>query len=268
MGIKNVSRGEGGFNQQGKVRQSLMGTQWVQVGEYERKTSVNGKPFISGRCVVAGAGDSFTFFSFWPTDKNSLDDFEARYPQDEGGYWLVTASQNSKEGDKDGKKVINTYTSINVVGFKDDFDETRDGILTGTLMLDVDGSKYREANGEKQAWVLLKANADSSYEKDGVLVEKHLTFELQGFGKVADAAYQVLSGDDIVNGVPVYVRARVSGSRLILVNVNVSKAAPEALSSGSDDAAPESTRTPSLESFGGGKGTKKGKTDPKNPWEG
>jgi hypothetical protein len=216
---------------------------------------------------VAGAGESFTFFSFWPTEKNSLEDFETRYPQGEGGYWLVTASQNSKESEKDdGKMVMNTYTSINVVGFKDDFDETRDGLLTGTLLLDADSSKYREATGEKQAWLLLKATADNSYEKDGNVIEKHLTFEIQGYGKVADAGYSILAGEEIVNGTALYVRARVSGSRLVLVNVSVSKVSPEALNAPSEpEVSPDKpSAKPSLDAFGG---KPKKKAEPKNPWE-
>lgn len=264
MGIKNVSAG--GFQNQNRVRQGLMGVVWVVVAEYEIKPTVGGKMYVNGKCVVNGAGENYTYFQFWPTEKNSMEDFKLRYPEGAGAYWLVTVSQNSKEVEKENKKVTNTFTSMTVIGFKDDYNESMDGLMSGVLKLDVENSKYREAGDGKEPWILLKANADTSYtNRDGDFIPKVQNFEIQGFGKVADSGFDVLKEDDVVDGTAVHVRAAISGSRLNLVSVSLSKASPEALSGANDK--PEVKPSPSVDSTKvAAKSPSKKQPDVKSPW--
>lgn len=265
MGIKSASS----FGQQGKARQSLLGTLWVTVGEFSEKTSSNGKNYITGKCYVSGAGESFTFFSVWPSQNqpNLVEEFKARYNTGDGAYWLVTAQQNTKDGERDGKPVKNTFTQVQVLSFKDEFDANRDGILTGTVLLNEKDSKYYEARGEKKPMLLLKATVNNTYNGE----TRELPFEMQAFDDAAEQGFKLLAGDDIVDKTPLFVRVRVVGSRLILAEVKLSAAPSEATEAPAPAPAKKAPASGGgLDAFGGGPAKPKGKkttADPEAPWE-
>lgn len=221
MGIRNLSGG--GFGNQASARQSFMGTLWVTVGDWEEKTSSNGKQYISGKCYVSGAGESFTYFTIWPSQKNPniIEEFKARYPVGAGAYWLVIVNQNLKDtASDDGKTIKKVYTGLQVVGFKDEFDERRDGVITGTALLNVDESRYLEKKDDKQAWLLLRVKTSSAWNGE----TRENEYELQAFGKTADDAYELLKGDEVENGTPLFIRGKVNGSRFVVVDVRMSSA--------------------------------------------
>ena len=240
MGMQKKTGGGGdGSGQQGVARQSLFGTLHCQIVSWEEKWT---KPregrepekYIDGKMKVAYQGDFFTFFNLFGKSEK-IEEFKERYPksptaEDENycgreAFLMVAPKQNAREKTDDKGTRTEYSTSAEVKGWKDKLDE-RDGAMAGTCIFVGDSSKtyYREARDGKQSFAQLAVRCINAYMTSaGVADARENEYILQCFGDDADAAYNVLSADDIEDGTFLYVKTTLRGGKLTLVSAEKSK---------------------------------------------
>jgi hypothetical protein len=251
MAMKEKTGG-GNFGQQGNARQGLLGTLAAtllgyEVKEWEKKDQkgkvIETVEYIDGRLKVAGS-EHFSFFQIWPSANkpNLVEEFQEWYPDNDADYEfypLCAPSQRPKEKEFENAKGeiqtrIEYTTSLKVFAWKDesDFDEKRDGYLTGTLLFleqhpqySTEETSYRRAREDKPSFAQLVTKAVSTFERGGKPQTKEDIIVLQCFAEDADNAFKVLSDKDIADGVPLYVYATMRGGRLTLVSAKKNNAA-------------------------------------------